>query len=50
MKNKTPRRKRSDMKYPTVKDIWKFLKIDEEGSSHCGSVGMNPTSIHKDVG
>ena len=27
-----------------------YFKIDSQGSSHCGSVEMSPTSIHEDVG
>ena len=26
------------------------LKLEKSGSSHCGTVEMNPTSIHEDVG
>ena len=27
-----------------------FFKSQQARSSHCGSVAMNPTSIHKDTG
>ena len=32
------------------KFLSRFLKVDPWGSSHCGSMVMNPASIHEDAG